>query len=286
LIDLHSHTTASDGSLVPSALVEEAVRCGLRALAITDHDTFRGFDEAAPFAKAAGLDLICGVEVSARTRTAAGPGGKSVHLLAYFPSRLPSDEFRHWLTGLQFHRKERNQKIAHKLQGLGIGITDEDLRGFGSNPGRPHFAHYLVDKGYSVSFREAFNEYLSSAGGRAYVDRVEPPIGKAIHIVREAGGIPSLAHPVRLSMTGDHLCRFVEEARDEGLLALEAYHSDHTMADMAYYVGLAQRFGLAVTGGSDFHGATKPTVRLGTGISGNLSIPPEILDRLRELSDR
>jgi len=272
LIDLHSHTNESDGTLSPEELVSAACDAGLEVLGITDHDTFAGYDRAIPLAQAAGLELVCGIEVSTKLHS------HSVHLLGYFfkPDRLTA--FREWIVDIQVSRRERNVRLAARLRELGFDITLEEAerRGRGMT-GRPHFAQIMVEKGYVPDLRKAFDDYLDeSAPG--YVYRREPQLSEAVGRIREAGGIASLAHPVRVE--GD-VATLLPELCAAGLNAIEAYHSDHTPQDVALYVGLAKEYGLLVTGGSDFHGAVKPEVRLGTGCDGNLSLPRSVFEGLR-----
>jgi predicted metal-dependent phosphoesterase TrpH len=278
MIDLHSHTDQSDGTFTPEELVAEAVRIGLKALAITDHDTFRGYDMAKPFAAKAGLELICGIELSTRF------GGASVHMLSYFPGQPPTEEFREWLDFLLESRRDRNRRLIEKLQALGLNVTLEEVEQKGRTlTARPHFARALVEKGYASDIQEAFDKYLDE-GAKGYVQRHEVPIAEAIERVTAAGGVASMAHPVRVAKNNwDTLAEYVGAMSAMGMQAIEVFHSDHTPENVAYYQSLAARFGLGVTGGSDFHGGNKPLISLGTGLRGNLSVPDSVLDRLKNL---
>ena len=271
MIDLHSHTNESDGSLAPSKLIEDAVRAGVTDLAITDHDTLAGYDLALDSAQAAGLDLLCGIELSTKLR------GRSTHLLGYFPAAGELDEFRGWVRGQQQARKDRNIRLVARLRELGFDITLEEAEARGRGmTGRPHFAQIMVEKGYVRGFREAFDEYLDESA-KGYVYRHEPQFAEGVKRVREAGGVASLAHPIRVN--GD-VPALMPELRDAGMNAIEAYHSDHDAEHTAMYLALAKQYGMLVTGGSDFHGDVKPGVKLGTGYGGNLHIPEDLLDRL------
>jgi hypothetical protein len=275
LIDLHSHTSESDGTFSPQELVQEARSRPLEALAITDHDTFAGYDLAVPAAEAAGLDLVCGIELSTKFR------GRSVHLLGYFPNKAPDAEFRNWITSLLDSRNDRNARMVERLRSLGVQITLEEVKAKGrSLTGRPHFARVLIEKGYVSSMQQAFDDYLDE-GAKGYVERDEAEFGDSVSRVNRAGGIASVAHPVRLK--GFALKDTIGEMRDMGLGAIEVYHSDHKPANVAEYRALAEQFGLAMTGGSDFHGANKPGIQLGTGANKNLNIPMELLTKLRAL---
>ncbi len=275
MIDLHSHTTESDGTFSPQELVSAAHHLGLDALAITDHDTFSGYEQAKPFADGLGLNLLCGIEIS----TALGnPKTKTVHVLGYFLNGGPADEFRDWVLQMQGARRDRNERLAVRLRSLGLDIHIEEVNAIGrSMAGRPHFARLLVQKGYCSSIQDSFAKYLDeSAPG--YVDRDEPSLEEAIQRVAGGGGISSLAHPIRLGKRNhaeeDEL---IGQIAGWGLRAIEVYHSDQTAADSARYLELARKYGLLVTGGSDFHGGNKPSIQLGTGFKGNLNISKDLL---------
>jgi predicted metal-dependent phosphoesterase TrpH len=272
LIDLHSHTNESDGTCSPEELIQVAVRAGVDALGITDHDTFKGYDQAVPLAAAAGIQLVCGIELSTKLH------GHSVHLLGYFLANHGIDDFRTWVLGQQAARRDRNIRLIARLQELGFDITLEEAEARGKGmTGRPHFAQIMVAKGYVDNLRQAFDDYLDESA-KGYVYRTEPQFAEAVAHIRNAGGIASMAHPVRVKADVPAL---IPELRDAGMNAIEAYHSDHDAADTQLYLGLARTYGLMVTGGSDFHGAVKPGVHLGTGCQGNLSIPSDLLEKLR-----
>jgi predicted metal-dependent phosphoesterase TrpH len=272
LIDLHSHTNESDGTCSPAQLIAEAARAGVTILGITDHDTFKGFDQAAPHALETGVELICGIELSTKLH------GSSVHLLGYFLDCDNMESFRTWVVNAQAARRDRNIRLVARLQELGFDITlqEAEARGRGMT-GRPHFAAIMVEKGYVADFRQAFDEYLDESA-KGYVYREEPQFAEGVRRIRDAGGIASLAHPVRVK--GD-VTALMPELVEAGMNAIEAYHSDHNAEDVARYLCLAKQYGLLVTGGSDFHGAVKPGVMLGTGCAGNLKIPVDLVDRLR-----
>ena len=267
MIDLHSHTNESDGTCSPAQLIAEAVRADVRILAITDHDTFAGFDQARPAAAEAGVDLICGIELSTKLQ------GHSVHLLGYFLGNNGLADFRQWVLDLQASRRDRNIRLVARLRELGFDITlqEAEARGRGMT-GRPHFAQIMVEKGYVSNLRQAFDDYLDESA-KGYVYRREPEFAEGVERIRRAGGIASLAHPVRVKAD---VAALMPELCESGLNAIEAYHSDHTPADTALYLELARKYGLQVTGGSDFHGDVKPGVSLGT-----VEIPADLVDRLR-----
>jgi len=277
MIDLHSHTDESDGTSTPAELIAEAKRVGLSALAITDHDTMRGYELAVPFAKEAKLELICGIELSTRL------GGSSVHLLGYFPCQAPQGDFRDWLRFLLESRRDRNRRLIDRLRSLGVDITLEEVEKRGrSLTGRPHFARVLVEKGYASDIQHAFDEFLDESA-KGYVQRHEVPIEEAIQRLVDAGGVASLAHPVRVAKNDwTKLTQYVGRMAEMGMKAIEVYHSDHSPENVAFYLSLAEKCGLTPTGGSDFHGGNKPNIQLGTGQRGNLRVPDSILSALKK----
>jgi predicted metal-dependent phosphoesterase TrpH len=275
VIDLHSHTTESDGTYTPAELVKAAATIGLDALAITDHDTLAGYRAAKPLAAEAGLRLICGIELSTKLQS---PARKTVHLLGYFPENEPRPEFIEWLLAMQAARRDRNRRLAAKLQSMGIDIRIEEVEALGrSMAGRPHFARLMVQKGYVPNTTEAFDRYLDeSAPG--YVDRDEPSLQEGIQRISGAGGVSSLAHPIRLGKR-DHgeEEELIAQIAALGLDAIEAYHSDHDGTDVRRYLSYADKYALKVTGGSDFHGDNKPGVKLGQA-----NVPTSLLAALSQ----
>jgi 3',5'-nucleoside bisphosphate phosphatase len=271
LIDLHSHTDASDGTFSPAQLIEEAVRVGVRFLGITDHDTFEGYDAALPLARQAGVELVCGIELSTKLH------GRSVHLLGYFLSEGQLPDFRGWILQMQAARRDRNIRLIERLQSLGFDITLEEVQARGRGmTARPHFAQVMVAKGYVATIQQAFDEYLNESA-KGYVDRAEPSFAEGVAMIRNAGAIASLAHPVRVTCD---LATMMPELCRAGLNAIEVYHSDHQPANTEMYLSLAKKYGLLMTGGSDFHGAAKPGLHLGTGRNGNLKIPEDLFENL------
>ena len=276
LIDLHTHTNESDGTLEPVELIREATRVGLEALGITDHDTFAGYDKALPAARSAGLELVCGIELSTKD------DGQTVHLLGYFLSGSPGAIIRERMAEIQQSRRDRNDRLVARLNGLGLDITLDEVRAVGRGmTGRPHFARVLVRKGYAATIQEAFERYIGE-GASAFVERDSITLYDAIQLVAGSGGLPVLAHPIRLrSRDTEEEDARIARLKTAGLAGIEVYHSDHSPPDVVRYRILASKYGLAITGGSDFHGDTKPNVLLGTGRSGNVSVPIEVLSRLR-----
>jgi hypothetical protein len=250
----------------------------VEALAISDHDTFAGYDQALHEAQARGLDLICGIELSTRD-----PGkARAVHLLAYFLRQPPPAEFRAWLGELIEGRRDRNRRLIASLREQGVEIELAEVERLGRTlTGRPHFARILMDKGYAANYEDAFRRYLGETAP-TFVERYAPDVPVAIGRVLEAGGLPVLAHPIRLGLRDlDTEAKFIGELKDAGLRGIEVFHSDHRPTDMLRYAGIARKYKLLVTGGSDFHGDIKPQISLGTGYHGNLNIPMTVLNDLR-----
>lgn len=280
-VDLHSHTNESDGTFAPSELVELALRTGLDALAVTDHDTITGYEKAVPFAIQAGLDILCGIELNTKMDASPSSEGRTAHLLAYFPEGPPSGEFMEWLTVQQTARRNRNRRLVESLQKRGVEITLAEVEARGrSLAGRPHFARILVEKGYAGNSQDAFDRFIGEQAP-SFVERESISTERAIQIVRHSRGIPVLAHPVRLGLPRDAERNAILRFKDAGLLGLEIYHSEHPPALQAHYRQLAEELALLPTGGSDFHGSVKADIQLGTGLDGNVRVPREFLDRLR-----
>jgi 3',5'-nucleoside bisphosphate phosphatase len=280
LVDLHAHTNESDGTYSPEELVQAAVHAGLSALAITDHDTFAGYQKAIRPAQAAGLQLVCGLELNSKLQITESIK-RSAHVLAYFPGGNPSPTFSDWLELQRLERRERNIQLASKLQGLGIDITVDEVEARGKSlAGRPHFAKLLVEKGYAESTEDAFERFVGD-DAPTFVDRQSPATESVIAIVRAGGGIPVLAHPIRLMLQHNETeVAIIRRLQEAGLIGLEVCHSEQSAELQEYYMGIARQLSLLPTGGSDFHGSVKPDVQLGTGKNGNVQTPRAFLDRL------
>jgi predicted metal-dependent phosphoesterase TrpH len=275
-VDLHCHSTASDGSLPPRQLVQAVHEAGLTGLALTDHDTIAGCADAQDEAAKLGIDFLCGIEISCEY-----PRPGTMHLLGYGvdpQSDILQDLTRRLIAG----RSERNVKIIASLQEQGVAITlDEVLQqANGGTVGRPHFAAILVRKGYVKTTQDAFNKYLGQTGS-AYADKETITPRRAIEMIRDSGGLPVLAHPVQLRKENlGQLDNAVKQLVDFGLRGIEAIHSDHSAVLIEEIFDLARRYNLIATGGSDFHGSSKPHIRLGW--AGNRRIPREMFDKLQE----
>ncbi len=263
--DLHTHTTASDGTLSPRELVWEAGRVGLRVLAVTDHDTVDGIAEATEEAGRLGIDLIPGVELSTDVP------GTEVHILGYFVD-WQDEEFGAVLRRLRQGRWARAQEMVRRLNRLGVPLAFQEVaRQADGTLGRPHVARALVAGGYVASFQEAFDRYLAK-GRPAYVERERFTPEEALQAVLRAGGVPVFAHPL-WGGERERVARLVEC----GLRGIEAYYPDHSPQDVRRFLDWAQEFGLLATGGSDYHGpgpASKAPL-------GGTYVPREAVEALR-----
>ncbi len=267
-VDLHLHTTASDGTLRPTELIVKAASLGLSALSITDHDSFGGIDEAAAAAGECDIELIPGVELSSYYR------GQDVHILGYFIDHhdpILTERLRY----LRESRELRARKIVEKLNSAGATVTWADVEKYakGEAVGRPHLAQALVDRGVVGNISEAFDQYLGR-DGPAYVPKYVLDLEDIFDVIHGAGGLASLAHP---SHWGVDL-KVMEKLRDRGLDAVEVWHIDHSEKDTCLYTEMARELGLLLTGGSDCHGTRK---KHGLVI-GTLDIPDEIIEPLRD----
>ncbi len=275
-VDLHTHSSASDGADAPAALVRKAVEDGLRALALTDHDTLDGLAEAGAEAERLGLEFIRGCEIAARRQ------GEELHILGLWIPEDPGSALPALLSEGVRRREERNAAMLVKMREFGLEIDEADLHGEAccTVVGRPHMAAVLKEKHYVATRREAFERWLGRDGA-AFVPRVLPTPEEGIATLRAAGALTALAHPCLYTrMTPPFLDECLRELARYGLDAVEAYHSGHDNADLRLCLDLAERHGLAVTGGSDYHGARKPGLHLGIAVEG-MPVPALILDRLK-----
>ncbi len=276
MVDLHSHTDRSDGVLSPSELADLAVETRLSALGVTDHDTVEGCDDVRDYARSRGLELVYGVELAAKFND------RSIHVLGYFLHGPPGEDFRKRLDGLKASRRERNIRLVDNLQNLGLDVTLEEAQRLGrGQTGRPHFARLLVNKGYCSDYRAAFSMYLDeSAPG--FAPRQEASLENVFRWIRSGGGLPVWAHPGRfIRASGKKPETLFRQLADTGMLGVECYHRDHEPMESENYRVAAQKVGLGVTGGSDFHGPTPGGVPLG-----GMKITDRLLADLKEYSRR
>ncbi len=274
-VDLHSHSTASDGTFAPADVVRLAKSAGLVGLALTDHDTIAGITEAAAEAKKLEITFIPGIEISAVPPIDNG----TLHILGYCIDPQ-SPALAEMTRNLIDARDDRNPKIIARLRELGIVITMDEAVNYarGGVLGRPHIAALLIRKGIVKTVKQAFDEYLAP-GGKAYFDKERLTPRAAISRIRQSGGLPVLAHPVQLRATNHaQLDRVIKDLLDLGLAGIEVIHSDHSQALVDKYTRLADRYGLLKTGGSDFHGGNKKDISLGT--ANGRRIPRKFMDDL------
>lgn len=276
-IDLHIHTTASDGSASPSEAVALAKSLGLSAIAVTDHDTVSGLREAMTAGERLGVEVIPGIEISADYR------GERAHILGLFidPDSEGLAPVLNWAAD---SRRRRNGNIIAAMQADGIDISLEELRAENPNSvlGRPHIAAHLMEKGYVSSVREAFDRYLGE-GCPYYRDKERIPLADAPGIIRAAGGLPIVAHPLQYGYDEPALLAYIAAAVDAGCIGLEAYYAEHAPEEQEYLLELAAEWGLAVSGGSDWHGSRKPNIQMGSGIDNGLFVPFHVLEDLKAL---
>jgi 3',5'-nucleoside bisphosphate phosphatase len=288
LIDLHAHTTVSDGGDSPEELVAKAVDAGLSALAVTDHDNDSGCDAAVAEGERLGIEVVRGVEIScdvdALSESGYMPSSRpTMHLLGYF---IPAQEnpLSSALAELQDARANRNQRMVGRLNDLGIDVTFEEVEqeagGPGAQIGRPHFAAVLVRHGAVPDYQTAFDEYLAK-GAKAYLSRKLYKPAEAVELMLSAGVVPVLAHPFTLNLEPGDLERFVDDLVKVGLRGIEGYHGDLSVEDQQPYREIAQRRGLIVSGGSDHHGAMRPERGMPGGKFGVIC-PDEVLEEIRE----
>lgn len=279
MIDLHMHSMFSDGTFTPEELVQEAVRVGLTAMALTDHDTTGGVPRLQAAAQAAGIRAFSGVEVSADAT--AG----TMHVLGYGVDPANKSLIEH-LRWIREGRDERNREILHKLNQLGMRLTYEEVAAHAGADvvARPHFAQAMIAKGYARNKKDAFDRFLAR-GKPAYAERRRLEPESTFGLIRMAGGIPVIAHPFTLRLAGSAFRHAIETFKAQGLGGLEVHYPEHTPDLFREYRRVAHDLDLLATGGSDFHGAVSPGIEMGRGF-GSLHVPDEVADQLSALLGR
>lgn len=279
-IDLHTHTCKSDGSYTPTELVDYATEKNLAAVAITDHDSIEGLDEALAHAAALeerglpSVEVIPGIEFSTKYQK------QDVHIVGLYIS-YKEKVFQSALGGFVDSRTNRNRKMCENLQGAGIDITYERLLAMypGAVITRAHYASYLLEHGYVKSRQDAFARYLGDHT-KYFVPREKVTPSQAVELILQAGGIPILAHPPLYHMGNDRLETLVSFLKEDGLMGIEVFYSTYSNQDVRDMQRLAEKYDLLVSGGSDFHGANKPGLDLGCGY-GRLFVPEEALLKIK-----
>jgi 3',5'-nucleoside bisphosphate phosphatase len=274
VIDLHTHTTFSDGTLTPTELVAEAAALGLSAVAVTDHDTVDGLPEALAAGERLGVRVVPGVELNLEHERV------TMDMLGYFLAGAPNQELEAELEELRRYRDERNALILEKLAGLGCPLDAAELAAAagGGAVGRPHIGEAMVRRGYVGSVKEAFRRFLRR-GAPAWVDRRRLALGPAIRLLRDSGGLPVLAHPGIIHTDEAGLEHIVRDAARLGMTGIECFYPLHDEQTVARCLALAGRYALVPTGGSDYHGSVKPEIRLGQSAAG-APVPDEVLEDL------
>ncbi len=274
-IDLHTHSSCSDGSVPPEDLPAEAKRAGVSAVALCDHDSVRGIAPALKAGEECGMEVIPGVELSTEYGTA------EIHVVGLFID--PANEaLLASLQAFRDNRDGRNRKMIDRLREAGFDITAEAV--YERNPGaviaRPHIARYLVETGQAPDVQSVFDHYIAQ-GASCYVERYKITPVEGVKLIHEAGGLSILAHPCLYKISREELLALIGEMKDAGLDGIEALYSRNKGTDEADFIRIAGDYDLLLSGGSDFHGASKPDIQIGTGC-GDLCIPYKLLDIMKK----
>lgn len=278
MIDLHTHSTFSDGSLTPEQLVREAELARLSALALTDHDSISGLERFMAACSKSKVRGVPGVEISVD----CNPSDATMHILGYFIDPANAELNEH-VNRLRDGRRHRNAEILKRLNAMGLMLTMNEISAFAgeNNVGRLHFAQALMARGYVRTTQEAFDKYLAK-GKSGYANRLRfKPLG-GVAMIRSAGGIAVLAHPFTLNLGKQALADCVGALVQGGLQGIEIYYPQHSPKLVRQYLDLAGQFQLVATGGTDFHGTPMPDVKLGRGF-GMLNVPDTVLEQLDAL---
>lgn len=281
-IDLHVHSSCSDGTFSPTELVDYAMEKGLAAFALTDHDSIDGLEEAMEYAERLKNhpcrqvpEVIPGIELSSEYQ------GQDIHVVGLFIN-YRDEIFQNRLREFVDSRTNRNRKMCSLLQQFGIPVTYEEL--LEAYPDsvitRAHYARFMLEKGYVKSRQEAFERYLGDHAP-CFIPREKITPAQAVQLILQTGGAPVLAHPILYHMSEEHLDELVKELKEAGLMGIEAIYSTYSAADERQIRALASKYDLLISGGSDFHGANKPGLDLGTGY-GKLFVPQELLREIKE----
>ena len=272
-IDLHVHSDKSDGSLSPSDLVSYAIKQGVTAFALTDHDTVDGIDEAIAASEGTSVTVIPGIELSTAYE------GKDIHIVGLFIDK-EQPAFRERIGRFANARINRNLEMCDKLTEYGMPITYDELTAAFPDAviTRAHYARLMMQKGYVKSLKEAFERYIGDYGP-CFIPRKKITPDEGVRFILSANGLPVLAHPMQYGMGDARLQQLIDSLKEAGLVAMEAIYCTHTPSEEAKLCKLAKENGLLISGGSDFHGKAKPGLELGTGY-GRLHVPQEVLDNL------
>jgi len=275
LIDLHTHSTMSDGSMTPVEVVRHAKAQGLAAIALTDHDSIDGVREAMAEGERIGIEVVPAIEFSVKAKT-------EMHILGYYID-IDSTELLEQLEMIKAVRKQRIVETCQKLNDLGFAVTVEEALAIAPAGivGRAHFAKLLADKGYTSSVKEGFERYLNNGkpaySSTQFLSRID-----AVKLIKKAGGLSFVAHLNQCRFTDDYMIKILAQLEWNGLTGIEGYYTEYTPEMQEKYQGMAKLLGLAISGGTDFHAEMKPHIQIGKGL-GNLSIPYSVLENIKAL---
>ena len=275
LIDLHTHSNCSDGSMTPSELVAHAARRGLTAIALSDHDTIAGIDEALDAGKRFGVEVVPAIEFSVQSKT-------EPHILGFYidhKSQLIKDA----LEKINSVRYQRTLNTCNKLRELGFDVTMEEALAIAPSGiiGRAHFARILVEKGYTSSVKEGFDKYLAN-GRPAYDGTQYLTAADAVKLINDLGGVSFVAHPHLIRLDDAQLRDFLTQLKSCGLCGIEGYYNEYTPEMQDYFQSLAADLGLEICGGTDYHAKMKPHIEIGIG-QGNMQIPYSVLENIKRI---
>ncbi len=273
-IDLHTHSNKSDGSMTPTELVFHAKEAGLSAIALTDHDNIDGVSEALQAGEEIGIEVVPGIELSAKSQT-------ETHILGYYVD-IKNEEFNRKLEGIKKQRIQRNYDTERLLKENGFDVSIDEAAAFAGGVllGRAHFAKVMVQKGYAESVKDAFDRYLAN-GRPCYSKLQNHTAAECVKIINDAGGVAFVAHLHLMRKDDEELWEFLKELKNAGLCGIEGYYTDYTEDMQEKYQAMAKELGLIISGGTDFHAEMKPHISIGTGL-GNLKIPYEVLEKIKE----
>lgn len=273
-IDLHTHSIHSDGTMTPSEVVSAAKAAGLAAIALSDHDTVAGVKEAVAEGERLGVEVVPAIELSAKSET-------ETHILGYFidPDNTALLEKTEYIKEVRILRQEQ---VCRNLQNLGVGVTMEEIRSIAGSDVlcRAHFAKIMVKKGYASSVKDAFDRYLG-VGRPAYSDTQALTDVEAVRLIKDAGGLAFVAHLHQTKRSPESLEVFLRRLKEEGLDGVEGYYTEYTPEMGEEYRALANRLGLMLSGGSDFHADNKPHISIGRGL-GDLYVPYSLLEEMKK----
>lgn len=273
-IDLHTHSNKSDGSMTPVELVRHAKKAGLSAISLTDHDCIDGVKEAVKEGERIGLEVVPGIEFSAKSQT-------ETHILGYYID-IKNKDMLNALEEIKKVRVERTYETSRLLKEIGFDVSVEEVLKIapGNIVGRAHFARIMMEKGYVSSVKEGFDLYLAN-GKPAYSDRQHLTASEAVKLITGAGGLAFAAHLHLMRKPDDELFLFIKELKENGLSGVEGYYTEYTPKMQEKYQNLAKSLGLLISGGTDFHAKMKPHISIGKG-HGNLKIPYTVLENIKK----